>query len=135
MVLMNAWKFTEVSLNFLKCLSKTSVFFNSERQRLNFEPLKALRQRSPFSRHSFRHLIKTTTFRASLNQAPGSSLTKSHPMQEHSHSCIQAAGSRVQLALQNYDIMLFHQLQPRLNDRALPLRHHYMKQNQTNQQL
>ena len=83
---MNAWKSMEVSLNFLKFLSEISVFFYSERQRLNFEKLKPSRQRSPFSRHPFRHLIKTTTFRVSLTQAPGSSLTKTDPMQEHSQS-------------------------------------------------
>ena len=46
-------------------------------------------------------------------------------------SSIQVARSQARLALQNYDITLFRQMDNKLSDLQTPLRHHYIKQNQT----
>ena len=46
-------------------------------------------------------------------------------------SSIQVARSQARLALQNYDLNLFRQMDNKLSDLQTPLRHQYIKQNQT----
>ena len=46
-------------------------------------------------------------------------------------SSIQVARSQARLALQNYDLTLFRQMDNKLRDLQTPLRHYYIKQNQT----